>query len=167
MAPDKSEIEKRLNAFQQGLRDAGVKLTHQRLEICREIAESSIHPDAETVYKGVRQRVPTISLDTVYRTLWKLLDLGLIGTLGFPQDRVRFDGNTRPHHHFVCLACGEASDFYYSEFDHLAAPDEVKAYGIVQKAQVEFRGICLRCASDTGQVGLAGQEGKTNEKEAD
>ena len=52
-----------MNHFKEGLRRSGVKLTHQRLEIFREVVKSSDHPDVETIYKGVRKRVPTVSLD--------------------------------------------------------------------------------------------------------
>jgi Fur family transcriptional regulator, peroxide stress response regulator len=149
MEPEPDELERRMHHFEQGLKQAGVKLTHQRLEICREIGSASNHPDAETVFAGVRKRVPTISLDTVYRTLWTLLDLGLISTLGIPRERMRFDGNTAPHHHFVCTKCGEARDFYSEDFDQLQVPDDVKTYGIVQKTQVEVRGVCIRCSKKT------------------
>ena len=150
MNPALEDTDKRLDELTEGLRRAGVKLTHQRLEICREVAGACNHPDAETVFSGVRERVPTISLDTVYRTLWLLLDLGLIGALGMPRERMRFDGNTTPHHHFVCSKCGEARDFYSTDFDRLRIPEEVRAYGTVQRTQVEVRGICLRCSQDTG-----------------
>jgi Fur family transcriptional regulator, peroxide stress response regulator len=149
MEPGTNAFQERSHQLEEGLRQAGVKLTHQRLEICREIASASNHPDAETVFKGVRDRVPTISLDTVYRTLWKLLDLGLISTLGIPRESMRFDGNTAAHHHFICTKCGEARDFYSEDFDRLQVPDEVKTYGILQKTQVEVRGVCLRCSETT------------------
>jgi len=143
------ELQQRMNQLKEGLRRSGTKLTHQRLEIFREVAKSSDHPDAETIYRGVRRRVPAVSLDTVYRTLWLLLDLGLITTLGPPRERVRFDANMNSHHHFICTRCGVAYDFYSDEFDQLEIPDAVKALGSVEKAQVEVRGICLRCSKKT------------------
>jgi len=146
MIHDQDELNRRIRHCTDGLRSAGVKLTHQRLEVCREVAGSSGHPDAETVYNGVRERIPTISLDTVYRTLWTLLDLGLIQTLGIPRDRMRFDGNIAAHHHFVCTKCGEARDFYSDELDNLPVPEHVGAYGTIQDTHVEVRGICLRCS---------------------
>jgi len=141
-------LQKRMNDLKDGLRRSGVKLTHQRLEIFHEVAKSGDHPDAETVFNGVRERVPTISLDTVYRTLWLLLDLGLVTTLGSPRERVRFDANTSPHHHFVCRKCGMAHDFCSEEFDQLKIPDTVRTLGSVEKAQVEVRGVCLRCSKE-------------------
>jgi len=96
-----------------------MKLTHQRIEIFREVARTGDHPDAETIFKRVRKRIPTVSLDTVCRTLWMLNDVGLISTLGSQRGRVRFDGNASPHHHFICTKCGKAGDFYSKEFDDL------------------------------------------------
>jgi len=150
MKIDPEELRQRINRFKTGLKRFGVKLTHQRLEIFQEVAKSGDHPDVETIYKGVRKRVPTVSLDTVYRTLWLLLDLGLITTLG-TRDRVRFDGNMRSHHHFVCSKCGMTHDFYSGEFDQLKIPETVKALGSVEKAQVEFKGFCLRCSKKKGK----------------
>ena len=63
-----------------------MKLTHQRMEIFREVARTADHPDAQTVYERVRKRVPAVSLDTVYRNLWLLSDLGLLSTLGPPRN---------------------------------------------------------------------------------
>ena len=44
---DRRTIDGRLDRFRSAARDAGLKLTHQRLEIFREIASSVEHPDAE------------------------------------------------------------------------------------------------------------------------
>jgi Fur family peroxide stress response transcriptional regulator len=146
MALPPTEIQQRMTRFKAAIRRAGVKLTHQRLEIFSEVARTGEHPDAERVYRGVRKRLPTVSLDTVYRTLWLLLDLGVITTLGPPRERVRFDANMRAHHHFVCTHCGRARDFYSPAFDALKVPAAVRAWGRVDRTLVEVRGRCARCA---------------------
>ena len=145
MKTSKREIGQRMARFEQICRGAGIKLTNQRMEIFREVAQSGDHPDAETVLQGVRKRVPTISLDTVYRALWLLNDLGLINTLGTPRDRTRFDANLDCHHHFVCSTCGMTRDFYSNALDELKLPAELKAYGRAERTHVEVRGICRAC----------------------
>ena len=132
--------------FERVCRGAGVRLTHQRMEIFREVAQTAAHPDAETVYRGVRKRIPTMSLDTVYRALWLLSDLGLITTLGPSRERTRFDANLDRHHHFVCLRCGRTRDFYSDAFDELKLPHSVRAIGRVETTHVEARGVCRECA---------------------
>ena len=148
MAVDSAEIERRLSAFVAALRSNGLRLTHQRLEVARELAGGDSHPDAETVYRAVRAHVPTISLDTVYRTLWLLSDMGLITTLGLPRERYRFDGNMRPHHHFVCTRCGLTGDFYSEELDRLSVAETVKEFGVADRTQVEVRGLCRNCVEN-------------------
>ena len=157
MKIDKQEIERRMERFAQVCRKAGVKLTHQRLEIFREVARSSDHPDAETVHRGVRDRIPTLSLDTVYRTLWLLGDLGLITPLGPSRVRVRFDANLDRHHHFVCARCGLTRDFYSGELDDLKLPESVKSLGRVETTQVEVRGLCRRCMDGETAGALSGR----------
>ena len=140
---------RRLERFKAACKKAGVKLTHQRLEIFHEIAESAEHPDAETVFRGVRARIPTVSLDTVYRTLWLLDGLGLITTLGPRRESVRFDPNLEHHHHYVCVQCGLAKDFESADLNALAIPASVKKFGSVMATHVEVRGYCSACAKGT------------------
>jgi len=145
------ETKPQLAHLRNELKRAGVKLTHQRLEIYREVVGSTEHPDAETIFTGVRDRLPTVSLDTVYRTLWLFADLGLITTLGPPRDRMRFDANLQPHHHFVCSKCGMTRDFRCEEFNRLQVPDAVRDFGGIEKVQVEVTGVCHRCTTREGQ----------------
>jgi Fur family peroxide stress response transcriptional regulator len=142
-------VGRRLDQFQAACRKAGVKLTHQRLEIFREIAGSAKHPDAETVFRGVRARVPTVSLDTVYRTLWLLDGLGLITTLGPRRESVRFDPNLEHHHHYVCVQCGLAKDFESADLNVLTIPASVREFGSVMATHAEVRGLCADCAKKT------------------
>ena len=145
-----NESEQRFERYQTECRSAGIKLTHQRLEIFRELANSNEHPDAETIYRAVKTRIPTISLDTVYRTLWTLWDLGLITTLGAPRERMRFDTNIDTHHHFVCSECGLIHDFADADFDRLKLPEALKALGDIEQTHVEVRGLCKQCAIKKG-----------------
>jgi Fur family transcriptional regulator, peroxide stress response regulator len=139
------ELQYRVGEFKAALKNSGVKLTHQRLIIFQEVAGLGNHPDAESIHEAVREKLPMVSLDTVYRTLWLLEDLGLIRILGV-RDRVRFDGNMKPHHHFVCKKCGRMRDFYSSEYDRLKMPGVLRGLGRAETAQVEVRGICIECS---------------------
>ncbi len=140
-------IEDRVRVFQQTCRDAGVKLTRQRVEIFRELARSEEHPDAGAVYKRVKERLPAISIDTVYRTLWWLTGMGLVTTLGPAQEGTRFDANLARHHHFICSRCGLTRDFYSEELNRLSLPEAVAAIGSIESTQVEVKGMCHACAA--------------------
>ena len=148
MRVNPEEVERRVAQFRAIAKDAGVKLTHQRIEIFREVASSLEHPDAETVFLAVRMRVPTVSLDTVYRSLWMLNDLGLISTLGSHRESVHFDANPKDHHHYVCVRCGFARDFEFegSEVHMVRLPDTVKDLGSILSTHIEIWGVCKGCA---------------------
>lgn len=145
------EFQKRMAHIALVFRQRNLKLTHQRIEILNEVVKSGDHPDVESIHRGIRKRLPTVSLDTVYRTLWLLHDLGLIDTVGPSHERVRFDGNTEPHHHFVCKQCGAIYDFYSQEFDQLKVPEAIQALGHGEKINVEVRGLCRQCLDKKGE----------------
>ena len=150
MKVESSEIERRVEHFKTKAHKAGVKLTHQRLEIFREIASRRDHPDAESVYDAIRERMPGVSLDTVYRTLWILYDLNLIATYGQPRESVHFDPNPVPHHHYICVRCGIIRDLATPEFDDFALPPADPIYGSVLAFRLELSGLCEGC-SRTGK----------------
>jgi Fur family peroxide stress response transcriptional regulator len=154
---DRLTADRRLDRFRSAATAAGVKLTHQRLEIFREVASSLAHPDAEAVLRSVRRRMPTVSIDTVYRTLWMLNDLGLVTTLGPRRESVRFDANLDHHHHYVCVRCGLARDFDSAELGALRVPASVQELGRVITTQVEVRGVCLRCARTEDRISQRGK----------
>ena len=145
MKIDAEELERRVKAFSEISRRHGDKATHQRGEIYRELAGTHEHPDAETIYGRVRKRIPSISLDTVYRTLRLFEDEGLISRVGSIGEKTRFDANTDRHHHFVCTECGFMGDFYHEEWNNFRVRSDVQTMGTVNSIYVELRGLCRAC----------------------
>lgn len=147
MPVSKAEIQRRMQSFQQTCRSQGLKLTHQRTEIFRELAGTEQHPDAECIYQAVRKRVPAVSRDTVYRTLATLEDKGLVLKAPILYERARYDANTQLHHHFVCTKCGLVRDFYSKALDSLKVPQRIGSLGRVSSAHVQLRGVCSACSA--------------------
>jgi Fur family peroxide stress response transcriptional regulator len=154
MRVNSDEVARRVAQFRATAKNAGIKLTAQRIEIFREVASSLEHPDAETVFRAVRTRMPTVSLDTVYRTLWMLKDLGLTSTLGSHHESIRFDANPKDHHHYVCVRCGLARDFEFesTEVHAVPLPDAVKDLGSILSTHIEIWGICKGCTKKPVQT---------------
>jgi Fur family peroxide stress response transcriptional regulator len=121
-------------------------MTPQRIEIFREVAGRRDHPDAEAVLHGVRARMPSVSLDTVYRTLALFRELELVAARRPRRDSVRFDGRLDSHHHYVCTRCGRTWDLDASAVRVRQAPEACNALGSVAEARVEVRGICRDCS---------------------
>jgi Fur family peroxide stress response transcriptional regulator len=138
-------VEARVRMFLDECRRLGIKATHQRREIYREVARTNEHPDVQTLFLRVRQRVPEVSLDTVYRTLRMFEEKGLVARVASLDARTRFDAVTTQHHHFVCVQCGEILDLYSEQLNALPVPPGGSAFGEVQSVHVELRGVCKGC----------------------
>jgi Fur family peroxide stress response transcriptional regulator len=132
------------DTFKDICRTAGIKVTHQRLEIFRILAEARGHPAAEDVFEQARAKIPTISLDTVYRTLATLEQHGVLAKV-LVGARIRYDPNTDVHHHFVCTECRIIEDFYWPAFDRKPLPPKVRRYGRITARRVELKGVCPAC----------------------
>ena len=144
MAPG-HDLKRRMADFEARCRRAGIRMTPQRLEIYRELARTEKHPDAETVFKRVRRRMPTVSLDTVYRTLCLFEERGIVSRVDVLCNRARYDANADRHHHFVCRQCGLVRDFYSEAADRFAPPAEVRGWGDLDAVLVQVRGTCTSC----------------------
>ncbi|MDD5646831.1 MAG: transcriptional repressor [Candidatus Bipolaricaulis sp.] len=141
-------LESRLEELRRTFRRLGVRLTPQRLEVFREVAGRRDHPDAESVFRGVHDRMPSISLDTVHRTLLLLRDLGLIVALGPRRESVRFDAHLETHDHYVCLRCGMTRDIAGEATKVVRPAASVGDLGSVVATRVEVQGICRECARE-------------------
>lgn len=138
-------VQDKFKALQGISRELGFKLTHQRLEIFHVVATAENHPSAEEVYKRVRPKMPTISFDTVYRTLAFFERQGVIDRVQHLDDRTRYDPNTSPHYHLVCTRCKKIQDLYWPTLDDLEIPEETSGWGEIKGKYLELRGICQEC----------------------
>ena len=153
MSIAQDETERRVELMRDALRGHGMRLTHQRLEVMREIAAADEHPDVERIFHKVRTRVPTISLDTVYRTIATLVELGCVIRVTLTPGRARYDANLTHHHHFVCTRCGIVRDIVDPSLDAVRAPSGTTRLGRVETVEVQLRGVCADCERRGGADG--------------
>lgn len=129
-------------------RAQGWKLTPQRQVLFTLLHDSTTHPSAEALYLAASERMPGISLRTVYQTLNDLVALGELRQIDFVPGSTRFDPNLSDHQHLVCDQCGEVRDVRLPVDTRLSPPDPSDVDGFeVHDATVVFHGRCARCAS--------------------
>ncbi len=122
------------------------RTTRQRLVILEKLRGVTSHPTADEIYSMTRERLPRVSLGTVYRNLDLLARQGEIACLENAGFQKRFDGNTEPHHHVRCRICGRVADVP-ARFD-LPSASGVKVDGfMLTGVRLEFEGLCSDCAS--------------------
>jgi len=139
-------VAERENVFASALVAEGLRMTHQRHEIIREIAAAGDHPDADEILRRVRKRVPLLSQDTVYRALAVLVRRGLVERITTPR-ATRFDPDPAPHHHFVCDNCGRLEDVGVDIVRSPEVPSVLPGIGEVRTVHMEMCGICTVCRS--------------------
>ena len=108
------------NAAIETLREAGYRLTPQRMMVLSAIAESMGHLTAEAIHQEVVKTYPYLDIATVYRILQLLKRLHLVTEIDLGGDSARYEA-TKPnkHHHMVCKECGSTFDLstsYLEEF---------------------------------------------------
>jgi Fur family transcriptional regulator, peroxide stress response regulator len=138
-------LEENFRLFETACRKAGLRLTHQRLEVYRELAKSTDHPSAEILHQRLRRSIPTISLDTVYRTLTTLAGHRLINKVDTIESQARFEATILRHHHLICSKCKEIMDFQWQSIDTTPLPAEIKGWGRIDTTNVVVYGICNNC----------------------
>lgn len=136
---------KYLEPYIEQLKQAGYKVTHQRLVILDYLLHSREHPSAEMIYADLRQRYPTISLATVYNTLEMLSKVGLVVDLGAPGERRRFDGIVSEHSHYFCTECGKVKDLNIPGADRALNKLVQETNLPVTRYRIDFFGLCEDC----------------------
>lgn len=118
----------------------------KRQAILEFLQYTTAHPSAEMVFNHLKPEIPDLSLGTVYRNLSMFKERGQIMSLGTVNGVERFDGNTKPHVHFICTGCSDVSDL-----PEVKIPAELNRQvttatgGKVEFCQLTFTGQCKSC----------------------
>jgi Fur family transcriptional regulator, peroxide stress response regulator len=119
--------------------------SRQRARILAWLRETDSHPTAAQTHEALVRELPNLSLGTVYRNLEVLVSEGVIAEVPSASGAVRYDGDPKPHHHFICESCGAIDDL------HLQAPLELarklrRARGrTARRIHIDFYGLCESC----------------------
>ena len=132
------------------MREAGVRLTPQRLAIYGALAGTDAHPTAKSIYEELSPYLPSLSLATVYNTLRTLVVHGLVHDLGDAGDgRSHYDADLNPHVNLMCTCCHQVRDFTGDSIGVVAdAVSEESGYRL-QGARLAYIGICPQCSEET------------------
>jgi Fur family peroxide stress response transcriptional regulator len=141
-------MNENMNGYLELLKNAGMRATPQRIAICQEVFGTDSHPSANQIFNNLKQTYPSLSLMTVYNTLSKLVESGVVKQLGnIGDDNAHYDGNIQPHINFVCVACHSIIDIMEQKCssEQLAAmiPDGYKIIG----SSLMVYGLCPNCHS--------------------
>ena len=120
------------------------RMTRQRAIILETLRAVDTHPTADEIYGMVREKMPRISLGTVYRNLELLAGSGEIRRLDKAGAQKHFDGNITPHHHVRCRLCGRIGDVFSPVPVPYVETAMVPGF-ILEAVDLEFVGVCDAC----------------------
>ena len=132
---------------------AGLRLTRQRLLICRELEGRYDHPDVDRLYRAVKPRMKQISVFTVYRTMNALENAGLAWRVATWRGHARYDANVETHGHFLCEECGRIDDLAAGDIG-AGAIAFAAAKGEVRRVEVMLSGTCDACLAAARELPL-------------
>ncbi len=141
-----TQPESRLQHMLDRLKAADLRITPQRVAVLELLSMSDDHPTAEQIYEKIKERFPTTSLATVYKTITMLKELGEVLELGFPDGSNRYDGNKPyPHPHVICVKCKKISDPELASFLELKDELQEKTGYRILHHRLDFFGLCGEC----------------------
>jgi Fur family peroxide stress response transcriptional regulator len=104
------------------------------------------HPTADQVYDKVRERLPNVSLGTVYRNLQKLVADEKLQVLMLGRAQ-HFDPLVKRHQHFICEKCSRVYDVLVDTENEIRPARLPHAGFKITSHQLAFYGTCRHCSS--------------------
>ncbi len=128
-----------------------LKHSRQREAIKENLKGRTDHPTADMIYSDIRMIYPNVSLGTIYRNLALLSAQGEIMKINCEEGILRYDGNPKPHGHFICKSCGNISDFEFEHADKLKSQISKRLEASVDECVLTFYGLCKHCINKEKQ----------------
>jgi Fe2+ or Zn2+ uptake regulation protein len=137
MLPVSSELETVLH-------DRGMRVTSQRVIVHRALRELDRHVTADELLDAVSERLPSVSLPTIYATLDLLEELGMVRRVQRAGTTL-FDPRTDSHHHLICTLCGSIEDLD-SNLQTKELERAASRHGFSpERIEAVVHGRCARC----------------------
>ncbi len=117
-------------------------MTKQRAVILEVISSDKCHHTADEIFALAKEKLPGISLATVYNTLKYLEGNKYIRKITAEGTKDRYDSSYIPHGHLFCSKCREVCDFTLPDFEKTLcelAEDDIESW------ELKVRYICKKC----------------------
>lgn len=122
-----------------------LRMTHQREIILEELRQATTHPTADELYERIKEKLPRISLATVYRNLEILSESGLIGKLEISGRQKRFDWDPQDHDHVYCTQCHRLDNIPTAAAPLPPVETHPQQGYRITGCRIEFYGLCPNC----------------------
>lgn len=129
-----------------------LRMTRQRRVVYDVLTEDLDHPTAAEVFIRSKERMPGISLATVYNCLETLTHAGVVRQVNVDRDASRFCPNLAPHAHFFCSQCHKVFDINLKASSDAITPWQLPVGSKVDEIEVAMKGSCPECGAKAENV---------------
>lgn len=128
------------------LREHGLRATGPRMDVLAALEDLGGHRSADEVRDRLAAGGRPLPRSSVYNVLTSLARAGLALNADAGPGAALYEAGRGWHHHFVCRSCHQVFDVecLVGARPCLTPGTDV---GVVEDAQVIFRGICTACAA--------------------
>ncbi|KAB7667553.1 transcriptional repressor [Bacillus sp. B1-b2] len=130
------------------LKEQNIRLTPQRLELMNILSQENKHWTVDEIYKLLNEKMPSVSITTVYNNIHLFAELNLVKEIQFGEGLSKYEWKKSDHYHIVCSECQEIVDIWYPTLKEV----EVFAKSIskfnITSHNLQFYGICEHCQSE-------------------
>lgn len=151
--PCRSMDEGRFTEITALLRDSGGRVTAARRAVVRAVLDADHHHvTAAAVTAAVREKDPEFQESSVYRTLDRLVELGVLDHVhvGHGAAVYHLADEAHRHHHLVCDRCGTVIEVSPTLLDGVARR-VARDHGFALDAgHFALSGICASCRAAAG-----------------
>jgi Fe2+ or Zn2+ uptake regulation protein len=136
------------------LQQAGLRPTQARLSILSCLMGSGVHPTTDELARMLRDTGQGIPVATLYQSLEKLSQAGLLTRFTGPDGQAHYDANRSAHHHLICRACHRVLDVTIdTPLTSLRLIDAATKKTIegwtLENTSIELKGLCPSCNRQT------------------
>ena len=137
---------------QQVLRDAGLRVTAQRVAVLDAVRRLP-HADTDSLINAVRAETGDISHQAVYDVLKVLTDAQLVRKIQPLGQVARYERRVGDnHHHAVCRSCGTIADVDCAVGDTPCLTASESIGFVIDEAEVIYWGTCPDCTTSTASA---------------
>ncbi len=134
-----------LVAFEEFCQKNNMKKTNQRYVVFEAVFHNPTHPTVDDIISAVREKIPMITTESVYRILGDFHKANLISKMPL-SSLIRYDCNTDKHSHFVCSKCNKVVDIYDLE---VKLPEDIAN---CKNISFTINALCKECEAAEASV---------------
>ena len=101
------------------LEQSGLKKTHQRVEVLKNLSERHDHPTVDEIFQSLKDKLYGLSKATLYNMLETFAENGILQKMMCTDGKLRYDFEHKPHHHIHIIEDGSIIDYDDPELNNI------------------------------------------------